>query len=109
MHAEGILVAKVLDLADEGHYYVAPIGSKRRRRVSGAITIGSSSCSNIDDPPPFSGETGKRWSWGARNCSSERQISKSTLKSEGDRIRIGKKEELMVSTAQATSAKVISL
>ena len=33
MHAEGVLVAKVLDFADEGHYYDAPFGSKRCRRV----------------------------------------------------------------------------
>ena len=37
MHAEGILVAKVLEFANEGHYYVTPLGSKRRRRVSGKL------------------------------------------------------------------------
>ena len=47
MHAEGILVAKVLDFADEGHYYVAPIDSKKRRRLSGALLIPTS----IDTPP----------------------------------------------------------
>ena len=41
MHAEGILVAKVLDFADEGHYYVAPIGNKKRRRVLVALLVPS--------------------------------------------------------------------
>ena len=36
MDAEGILVAKVLDFADEGHCYVAPFGSKFHI-VSGAL------------------------------------------------------------------------
>ena len=46
MHAEGILVAKVLDFADEGHCYVAPFGSKCHRRVSGALLTPTS----IDGP-----------------------------------------------------------
>ena len=46
MHAEGILVAKVLDFADEGHCYVAPFGSKYHRRVSGALLTPTS----IDGP-----------------------------------------------------------
>ena len=45
MHAEGILVAKVLDFADEGHCYVAPFGSKFHR-VSGALLTPTS----IDGP-----------------------------------------------------------
>jgi hypothetical protein len=41
-HAWGIQVAKVLALADEGHYFVAPVGSRKRRRVSGALLIPTS-------------------------------------------------------------------
>ena len=46
MHAEGILVAKVLDFADEGHCYVASFGSKYHRRVSGPLLTPTS----IDGP-----------------------------------------------------------
>ena len=45
MDAEGILVAKVLDFADEGHCYVAPFGSKFHI-ASGALLTPTS----IDGP-----------------------------------------------------------
>ena len=47
-------MAKVLDFADEGHYYVAPIDSKKRRRLSGALLIPTSIDTLIPLPPSSS-------------------------------------------------------
>jgi len=74
MHAEGILVAKVIDFADEVHYYVAPIGSKKRSRVSGALLVPTS----IDGPAALFRGDGRSGGAGARaiaraNDSAERQ------------------------------------
>ncbi len=105
MHAEGILVAKVLDFADEGHYYVAPIDSKKRRRVSGALLIPTS----IDGPTALFRGDGRSGGAGARaiaraNDSAEKAMKKAkVIVSE-----VVKKAERVVSTAQTKIVKVIT-
>ena len=72
MHAEGILMAKVLDFADEGHNYIAPIGCKKRRRVSGALLTPTS----IDGPTALFRGDGRSGSRCTYYCSSEKQRRK---------------------------------
>ena len=104
-HAEGILVATVLDFADDGDYYVAPYGSKKRRRVSGALLIPTS----IDGPTALFRGDGRSGGAGARTIArakerAEKEIKKAkTIVSEAT-----KKADRLVSTAQTKIVKVVT-
>ena len=104
-HAEGILVAKVIDFADEGHYYVAPFGSTRRRRVSSALLTPTS----IDGPTALFRGDGRTGGAGARTIartksSAERAIKKARTTASD----VVNKAESVVSKAQARSISLKS-